>query len=281
MGITHACFGLSYLAALGLELGQQYRPARTLRLAGLGFGLAGLIAHTIYLVFNHPSPATPYGSVLLLAWVFAIFYLYGILQTKSRPWALFVLPLVLILVILSFAFRYAFPGDGASFGSWFSADHFWGAFHGILLLAASVGITVGFLASTMYLIQSGRLKKKRPPIGGLKLFSLERLETMNRRAINIAFPLLTVGILLGMVRVPLADSTAANWTNVKVLGTALLWVIALLLLYLRHGVHLTPRRLSWLTLIAFFLMMFTLFAVHPFAGNPPVTTGPTGGEGVR
>ena len=43
-------------------------------------------------------------------------------------------------------------------------------------------------------------------MGGLRLLSLERLESMNRRAINWAFPLLTVGLLLGVaIRVPGAD----------------------------------------------------------------------------
>ena len=31
----------------------------------------------------------------------------------------------------------------------------------------------------------------------MKLLSLERLEAMNRRSVNLAFPMLTVGLLLG------------------------------------------------------------------------------------
>src|SRR5262249_20513791 len=142
MGITHVCFGLSYLTALVLELARQARPSAALRIASLLFGLAGLVAQTIFLVVHQPKLDSAYGSLLLLAWVLAVFYLYGSVHHRSPAWALFVLPVVLVLVGLSLLYR-----SGGEFGAWFSAEHFWGAVHGILLLAASVGITVGFLAS--------------------------------------------------------------------------------------------------------------------------------------
>src|SRR5215210_7551175 len=226
MGVTHVCFGLSYLFAFGLVLAGQARPARAARVGAMFFGAAGLVAHTIFLVAHQPNPAAPFGALVLLAWVLAVFYQYGTVHHKSQAW---------------------------------------GAIHGILVLAASVGITVGFLASVMYLVQARRLQKKRNPLGGLRLLSLERLETMNRRAINLAFPLLTVGLLLGAVRVPASETPTAGWTDPKVLGTIGLWVVAVVLLYLRYRAHLPARRLAWLTLAAFGLMLVTLIASPPFA----------------
>jgi hypothetical protein len=267
MGITPACFGLSYLVALVLELIRQARPAKAVRIAGLLMGFAGIVAQTIYLFVHQPNPASAYGSLLLLAWVLAIFYLYGSVHHWSQAWALFVLPLIVLLVGLA----YAAHGGSSDVGDWLTGENFWGAVHGLFLLAASVGITVAFLASVMYLMQSRRLRMKRNPLGGMRLLSLERLETMSRRAINLAFPLLTVGLLLGIVRVPATGSSAADWTAAKVLGTLGLWVVALLLMYLRYGAHVPPRRLALLTIAAFGLMLVTLVASHPFAA----------GEGAR
>src|SRR4029077_11164785 len=71
--------------------------------------------------------------------------------------------------------------------------------HAWLLLLAAVGICVAFLASLMYLIQAQRLRSKKLPTAGFRLLSLERLEDMNRRAITFAFPLLTIGVLIGAV----------------------------------------------------------------------------------
>jgi ABC-type transport system involved in cytochrome c biogenesis permease subunit len=117
----------------------------------------------------------------------------------------------------------------------------------------------------MYLVQARRLRMKRNPLGGVRLLSLERLEMMNRRAINWAFPLLTVGLLLGVMRVPSAETPAASWTDPKILSTAGLWVVALLLLFLRYGAHLPARRLALLTIATFGLTLLTLIASHPAA----------------
>jgi amino acid permease len=82
MGITHFCFGLSYLTALGMDLWQGWHPSRWPRLVSIVFTVAGLFAHTVFLALHQPSPASPYGSLLLLAWVFAVLYTYGNLHRK-------------------------------------------------------------------------------------------------------------------------------------------------------------------------------------------------------
>ena len=264
MGITHLCFGLSYLTAFALEIAHQYRPSGVLRWLGTAFGAAGLIAHTLYLLMHHPNPATGHGAMLILGWVLAGFYLYGALQRTGRPWTLFVLPLVVIMSFLSFAYL----GVDAETNIWFNPEHFWGTLHGLMLLASCVGITLGFLASLMYLVQLRRLKKKQNLLGGFRMLSLERLETMNRRAINWAFPFLTIGLLLGWIRWPGTDpehTTAGSWTAAKILGSFGLWAVAGVLLYLRYGTGLPARRLAYLTLFAFALMILTLVTSHPFA----------------
>ena len=137
----------------------------------------------------------------------------------------------------------------------------------ILLLFAAVGISIGFLASVMYLVQASRLKRKANPLGGMKILSLERLEEMNRRAVNLAFPLLTLGLLLGGVLLRQYHGLAENWFSVKVLGTVGLWLVFLVLVYLRYAAHVPGRRLARLTVLAFGLMVVVLAAAHPFAGG--------------
>src|SRR5205823_6185599 len=104
----------------------------------------------------------------------------------------FVLPVVFGLVVLASVFNRPtlepLPGE-----------QLWGLIHGTLLLLAGVGVCVGFVASVMYLVQARRLRSKMLPGKGVRLLSLERLEEMNRRAIILAFPLLTAGMLVGAV----------------------------------------------------------------------------------
>src|SRR5262245_8190999 len=125
--VTRFCFGASYAVALVLELALLLHPRPILRYVGLGFGAAGLFAHTAFLLFQRPQIATPHGSLLVLAWVVAVFYLYGAVHHRKMAWAIFVLPLVIALVALAGAFP---PESADSSARWFTGDNFWGAIHG-------------------------------------------------------------------------------------------------------------------------------------------------------
>ncbi len=257
--VSHACFGLSYLVAFACEVARLRWPSRPLRLTGLGWGAAGLLAHSAFLIVRHPTPASPEGSLLGVAWVLAVFSLYGSVHHAKQAWAVFVLPVVLGLVGLSFA------ETPVAAPPWLPGERGWGSLHGLLLLLAAVGVSVGFLASVMYLVQAGRLKAKRSPLGGLAMLSLERLEAMNRRAVNVAFPLLSGGLLLGVVLLRHGEDLAGNLFTVKVLGTLGLWAVFGVLLYLRYAANVSGRRLALGTIVAFALFLLVLASTHPFA----------------
>jgi ABC-type transport system involved in cytochrome c biogenesis permease subunit len=265
-GVTHACFGLSYLCAFALELARLIWPARGWRTASLFFGLAGFFAHTFYIGYHLPSPATPYGSLVLLAWVLAVFYLYGTIHHAKQAWAVFVLPVVIGLVGMSFFLLHS-EETSPAFNAlgWASGDRFWGAVHGILILCAAVGVSVGFLASIMYLFQARRLRNKVLSSRGIPLLNLERLETMNRLAVNTTVPFLTVGLLVGTLLIKQNRELNESWLSLKVISTTGLWVVFIVLLYMRYATHVAPRRLAILSIVAFGLMLVALGTAHPFA----------------
>jgi ABC-type transport system involved in cytochrome c biogenesis permease subunit len=261
-GITRFCFAASYAVALALELAHLLGPRPVLRLISLLFGAAGLLAHTLFLLVHRPSLAAPFGSLLALGWVLAVFYLFGALHRRKQAWGVFVLPLVLGLVALT----WVFPEGAGSPTDWLPGERFWGALHGALILLAAVGVSIGFLASVMYLVQARRLRAKAMPGRGLRLMSLERLEAMNRRAVTLAFPFLTLGLLVGAVLLAQREGPPADWT-IKVGSTVALWVVFGVLLYLRYGAAVSGRRLAVLTIAAFSLLLVALAATHPIAGG--------------
>jgi hypothetical protein len=266
-GIYHACFGLSYLVAFLLEVVRLVRPGSGTgwRWAGLAFGAAGLAAHTFYILYHRPDPASPSGSLLILAWMLAWFYLIGTVNHARQAWAVFVLPVVILLVGLSYAHFRAEPASPPfDYPSWARGERFWAGLHGALILAAAVGVSVGFMASMMYLIQARRLRMKLNPGRVVPMLSLEKLERMNRHALNWSFPFLTVGLLVGTLLLRQHD-VGDNWLSLKVLSTAGLWLVFLVLLYLRYGAHVPPRRLAVLSVAAFGLMLLALATAHPFA----------------
>ncbi|HXG11618.1 MAG TPA: cytochrome c biogenesis protein CcsA [Gemmataceae bacterium] len=268
-GISLLCFAASYGGAFALELLQLIRPRAIQRLIGLGFGAAGLLAHTLFLLVKQPPVASQFGSTLFLAWILAVFYFYGSIHHGKVAWGVFVLPLVLGLVGLASTFSRT-PGEGET--SWlvdlrsFEGERIWGLIHAGLLLLAAVGVCVGFLASVMYLFQAHRLKVKTLPGHGMRLLSLERLEAMNRRAIVLAFPLLTAGLLVGIVLMVQAANPVRTWTDPRILAAAALWLVFVILLYLRYGAHLRGRRVALLTIVAFALLLITLIVPHTLTG---------------
>jgi ABC-type transport system involved in cytochrome c biogenesis permease subunit len=272
--ITIFCFAASYACALALELIQLFGPKTVPRVLSLAFSGAGLLAHTLFLLVNPQSLSTQSGSMLFLAWILAVFYLYSSVHYHRLTWGVFVLPLVLGLTVLAAVAPSASNPDPAWLldPDWLRGERFWGMIHGTLLLLAAVGVCVGFLASLMYLIQARRLRAKVPPGTGLRLLSLERLELMNRRAIVLAFPLLTAGVLVGialLIQQP-ASAIRIEWTDPKILSTALLWLVFAIVLYLRYGYHLRGKRVAQLMIVAFGLMLFTLALGHaPVPGGGP------------
>jgi ABC-type transport system involved in cytochrome c biogenesis permease subunit len=271
--ITVFCFAASYAVAFGLELLGMLVARPALRWLSLGFTAGGLIAHSVFVAVNPLPLETSFGSLIFLAWILAVFCFYGACHHRRLAWEIFVLPLVLGLVLLAQLFPAGSPARPSQ-AEWelfaLGGKSFWPIFHGILMLLAAVGICVGFVASVMYLVQTYRLKMKRMPGKGLRLWSLERLEAMNRRAVVLAFPLLTAGLLVAaaqMLGMPDSGRGLENW---KVVSTVALWVVFAILLYLRYRVHAGGRQFALLTIVAFALMVSALIAVHPFSpgGGP-------------
>jgi ABC-type uncharacterized transport system permease subunit len=262
--VTIFCFAASYGLALLLELWHLLRPRPIWRYLGTACGAAGIFAHALYLAVQQPSLVSPTGSLLFLALILAVFYLYGALHHHLQAWGLFVLPLVLALVGLAVALRA--PQTTQEVAAFW--DRFWGMTHGVLLLLAAVGVCVGFIASLMYLVQMYRLRVKLPPSKGMRLLSLERLETMNRRAILTAFPLLTAGVAVGVVLQLHHGLPFEDWDSPKILSTLIVWIAFALLVYLRYGIHARGRQVALLTMLAFALLIVALIA----PGHPPGVT---------
>jgi len=269
--ISVFCFAASYAVALGLELWHLVRPRPIQRYIAIGFGLAGLLAHAVYVAVQPLPLVSPGGSLMFLALVLAIFYAYGSIHHHRQAWGLFVLPLVLGMVVLGWFLTPAGrPTDSAWLGAFQEERKFWGIAHGVLVLLAAVGISVGFIASLMYFVQSYRLRAKLAPTAGVRLLSLERIDTMNRRAVLWAFPLLTAGMVVGLVLL-VRQGSAAPWDSLKILSTLGLWLVFAIIMYLRYAAHVRGKQAALWTVVAFALLLFALAAPeHAFleGGQP-------------
>ena len=261
------CFAGTYGLALVGDLARFAVRGSARWYATMGLTALGWLVHTAYLgnrawVHREVPVATVFESLIVLAWILVAIDLY--LEVRSpRPVAvgLFVLPVVLaILAAAARAPRHDWTGWG---GGW---SAFWGTVHGVLLLAGAAATCVAFVAGLMYLIQADRLKHKRSPRSGIPLPSLEQSERWNRGAITVAFPLLTFGLISGLVLKLAARNTvgeALAWSDPKVVATLALWVIFAGLLHARFRPEWRGRRVMGLTALAFAVLVFAMVVVGP------------------
>lgn len=281
-GISIVCFSGSYAVALALELTRLLFRSRVRWSLTVACGAAGLFAHTVYLYYlASGATGAPLSSqrdwYLLAAWFLAAIYLFLAAYYPQNAFGTFLLPLVLGLVGTArfFASTEPFPRE--------SAFAVWGTIHTMSILLAVVSVLVGFAAGLMYLQQAWRLKRKRPPLEGLRLPSLEWLQRVNQRAMTLAVVMFGVGlasgVILNLIRSP-QSSGHLPWADPIVLSTLLtfLWLLgSLVVTWFYRPVRQGPK-VAYFTLLSFLVLAVAmgvgLFVRTQHAGRRPRASGP-------
>jgi ABC-type uncharacterized transport system permease subunit len=225
---------------------------------------------------------TAFESLMFLSWIVALIGLYFMIHwPRQVAVGLFVLPLVLGLVLAAGWFA---PRE-SDWLEWGGRTAFWGTIHGIFLLAGAVFTCIAFASGLMYLVQMRRLKSKRPSRFGLTLPSLELSERVNRATITIAFPLLTFGLLIGMVlslgahNATAGTDLALSWHDPKVVSALGMWLVFAVLIHARFRPAMRGRSVMVLTILAFAFLVFTWVGIEalklPTAHGAARTAGRT------
>jgi ABC-type uncharacterized transport system permease subunit len=230
----------------------------------IGLATVGWLVHTAFLVnlavrgVTILPITTAFESGIVLAWIVALMGLFFMIHwPRQVAVGIFVLPVVLGLVVAaSFAPRES---------NWLEQGivTFWGTVHGIFLLGGAVCTCLAFAAGLMYLAQMRRLKLKQPAPFGFVLPSLEQSERVNRAAITVAFPLLTFGLVIGLILSAKAHTFSGeggislSWTDPKVVSALGMWLVFAVLLHARFQPAMRGRSVMVLTILAFGFLVFT------------------------
>lgn len=248
----------------------------------VGVGALGFLAHTWFLVSEaalDPAIGAPLSNwfdwYLAAAWALAVAYLYLTLAHPRTPVGLFLLPVVLALIGVAYRFRSApsFSRDAAL--------TLWGWTHGVALLAGSVVVIGGFIAGATYLLHSELLKRKASPTTGLRLPSLEWLETVNARSLSLSAVLLGMGLLTGIILNLIKQQrqlALMSWSDPVVWSSGALfaWLTAACIFSFAYRPARQGRKVAYLTVasLAFLLLalVMTLFFTNHGGGvNSTVT----------
>ncbi|MBI2478004.1 MAG: cytochrome c biogenesis protein CcsA, partial [Planctomycetia bacterium] len=267
-GMTITCFAACYMLALAVELSRLLFRWRVPAFIPLAASAIGLLAHSLYLIgqAQHElaqrvtSPLSSwYDFCLLAAWVVAGAYLGLTIRRRENAIGVFLLPLVLGLICVAvFQDRTPFPVR--------TANSVWRLVHGLTLMVGTTAVTLGFATGLMYLLQSYRLKHKRPPSRRFRLPSLEWLQNFNRESLFISTCLLAIGLVSGVALNLISKSGSSgqvSWTDPVVLssGVLFLWLTAVTIFEAIYRPARQGNKVAYLTLASFVFLGLALYFV--------------------
>jgi ABC-type uncharacterized transport system permease subunit len=218
------------------------------RAATWGVRLGWLVQTALLVVQASRAEGFPWatwaGSLNLFVWLVVTGYLIWGCRPRYRLLGLAVMPLVVALLVVS----YAAGGLGEEGGGDFSTVFL--VLHVGLVLAAFAGFTLSAGLAAVYLWQERRLKRREAGILRLAppLLSLDELAA---RTIALALPALTVGVAIGVGRL----LERGGRLDAVMAATVVTWAVYAALLLVRYGLGWRGRRVAFLVLAGFALVV--------------------------
>ncbi len=180
------------------EAAVAYASARTSRAATWGVRLGWLAQTALLAVQAARSDGFPWtswaGSLNLFVWLVVGAYLIWGCRPRFRLLGLTIMPLAAILFVV------ARVGGGTNAGSHSHYGNLFLVLHVGFVLAAFAGFTLAAALAALYLWEERRLKRRAADILRLRLPPLAALERLAFRTILVSLPLLTLGLIAGIVR---------------------------------------------------------------------------------
>lgn len=264
-GITVTCFVGSYVVAILLDLTRSVVTVPGRAVITVGFTIAGLFAHAIYLIMRAVNQnvtaetgllAGWYDWSLLVAWGLAACFLTLYLRRPDTSVGLFLLPPVLLLVGLASLTRAWAPFSRVE------AVGVWRSVHGLAMMVGTAAVLMGFIAGLMYLTQAHRLKTKQAGGRRLRLPTLERLQAMNRHCLVVSTLAVGVGLLAGVI-MNLNRWGHVAWTEGGVVLSVVLlvWLLAATAIEFFYPPARQGRKIVYLTLASFGFLVLAMYGI--------------------
>ncbi|GBC98220.1 Cytochrome c biogenesis protein CcsA [bacterium HR17] len=260
MQVVWALFGWSaavgYLLATAAVLLTLWQPRRRLPFNPLSVCFVAAGCHGLFIAegvvtgwlrLNTPEAVAAALSGLLVA---SALWLWQV--RKMEVPAAFLLPLAAVLVTFSSV------GKPMYLPAHLRRDML--LVHVSLLMAGYFALMLAFGAAIAHLLTLWSLKRKRPLSFLQKLPPLEATEHLASRWVLVGLPLLTLGMMVGVVWAKWEGRPA--WTDPKVFASLLTWAIFAAYLHARWVKRWEAAALHWLIVIGFALLLVTFLTVQ-------------------
>jgi cytochrome c-type biogenesis protein CcsB len=136
----------------------------------------------------------------------------------------------------------------------------WILIHIALVFLGEALFTIAFIAGVLYLFQEKRIKSKRIGTFLMKLPSLTSLDNLNQVCLFVGFPLLTLGLALGMLSAKEIWGTLWSWEP-KETWSVVTWFLYAVLIHGRLATDWRGRKAALGAVVGFGVVLFTFFVI--------------------
>ncbi len=254
-----------YTLASVLAVTALLRPSRRIERWALVLAACGAVPLLLVMVL-HGFRA---GHVRALS-RFEAFVVYGVFLTVAylvmcarRPRAsglsTFVIPYVTVVLILGLP---AIRSDAVLAPQ---IQNSWLKMHIVTAFLGYASFSLAAVMALAYLLQDRNLKRKDFGALTTRLPALETLDRLMSVQVGIAFLMLTVSIVLGVLLVRLTGGGEEWVTDPKVVATVLTWCVFAALVHMRAWANRHGRRLALVILMGLLCLLFAFIGVHVVA----------------
>jgi cytochrome c-type biogenesis protein CcsB len=259
------CLWGSAVAAVGLLLS----PTKFRVAYANGFAITGFILLTVFFLLRWNAVGFlpilgMFESLSFFIWAIVLVYLIAEFFFNLPSLSSFVLPTVAVFALIAAAVAGA-PGeiDPKLQSGWFYI-------HVVFAFVGYAAFAVAFGSAIMYLLQRRQLKSKKSfDTIFNRLPSLEVLDKLNQKLINMGFSLFTLAIAAGVFWAHKSELLGPGWPNdPKIVFTGITWLLYAALFHMRLLADARGKRVAQLTIVAFAFVIITFLGTRFLAIGP-------------
>lgn len=246
------------IAALGLAL-----PMKSLLRISIGLLGVGAVVHGVAFSQLHnavpPIPLTDTPAAMsFMAWIAVCFSLVLLYRARLAALSVFVAPVAFLATFFA-ALRIPNPVAATTLGS-----GSWPHAHVLLAGSGLALLGVAGLAGMLFLLEHHRLKAKRAQAHRSPWPTLEALDRVNRFALGLGFPLITLGVISGMFWLDAARGQMFTGSAHE-LWSLIAWAIYAVMAVVRFSAHQGSRKAAASAVWGFVFLFFAVVGVELLA----------------
>jgi ABC-type uncharacterized transport system permease subunit len=207
-----------------------------------------------------------FDAFLVLALLLAILLMYFRMTRHLRALSFFMLPMIAAMLVLGGILEAVSPGP-------YHYENIWTRIHIVTIIIGSVCFALACVCAAVYLMAARQLKHKPAAMGApqqprrrwIGFPPLASMEKVNQWMVYLGFPLLTIAMITGFLRIAQGHGAATQSTiaslSPKLAFAAIAWLIYAILLHIPLAPSFRGPRAAWLSIIGFIFFLGGYVAV--------------------